>query len=85
MVLYSDAKRLITVAVFEDDAIVYVKGREKRTQLWNLLLDDERQRMYIDTLDAVYEDIESLTNLDVTNTILCDVDNMLRIVRYKMY
>ena len=71
MVPYNEAKRLITAAVFEDDAIVYVKGREKRTWLWNLLLDDERERMYIDTLDAVYEDIESLTNLDVTNTMLC--------------
>ncbi|KYN30378.1 hypothetical protein ALC56_15305 [Trachymyrmex septentrionalis] len=68
---YNEAKRLITTAVFEDDAIVYVKGREKRTWLWNLLLDDERERMYIDTLDAVYEDIESLTNLDVTNTMRC--------------
>ena len=71
MIPYNEAKRLITVAVFEDDAIVYVKGREKRTWLWNLLLDDERERVYIDTLDAVYEDIESLTNLDVTNTMRC--------------
>ena len=47
MVPYSDSKRLITAAVFEDDAIVYVKGREKQTWLWNLLLDDERERMYI--------------------------------------
>ncbi|KYN42557.1 hypothetical protein ALC56_03016 [Trachymyrmex septentrionalis] len=71
MVPYNEAKRLITTAVFEDNAIVYVKGREKRTWLWNLLLDDERERMYIDTLDAVCEDIESLTNLDVTNTMRC--------------
>ena len=28
------------------DAVVYVKGREKRTWLRNLLLDDERERMY---------------------------------------
>ncbi|KYN36139.1 hypothetical protein ALC56_09514 [Trachymyrmex septentrionalis] len=71
MVPYNEAKRLITAAVFEDDAIVYVKRREKRTWLWNLLLDDERERMYIDTLDAVYEDIDSLTNLDVTNIVRC--------------
>ena len=49
---YNEAKRLITAAVFEDDAIVYVKGREKRTWLWNLLLDDERERMCIETLDV---------------------------------
>jgi len=71
MVPYSDSKRLITAAVFEDDAIVYVKGREKQTWLWNLLLDDERERMYIEILDAVYEDMESLINLDVNNTIRC--------------
>ena len=66
---YNEAKRLITMAVFEDDAVVYVKGREKRTWLQNLLL--ERERTYIETLDAVYEDMESLSNLDVTNIIRC--------------
>ena len=59
MVPYSEAKRLITAAVFEDNAVVYVKGREK--QIWLL---DEWERMYIETLDSIYEDIESLTNLD---------------------
>ena len=39
---------LITTAVFEHDVIVYVKGHEKRTWLWNLLLDDERERIYIE-------------------------------------
>ncbi|KYN12184.1 hypothetical protein ALC57_15650 [Trachymyrmex cornetzi] len=68
---YSEAKRLITAAVFEHDAIVYVNGREKRTWLWNVLLDDERERMYIETLDAVYVDMESLTTLNVANTIRC--------------
>ena len=48
-----------------------IKGREKRTWLQNLLLDDERERMYIEALDAVYEDMESLSNLDVTNIIRC--------------
>ncbi|KYN19120.1 hypothetical protein ALC57_08544 [Trachymyrmex cornetzi] len=66
MVPYSMVRRLITEAVIEedDDAIVYVKGHEKRMWLWNLLLDDERERMNIVTLDAVYEDMESLTYLD---------------------
>ena len=77
---YNEAKRLITIAVFEHDVIVYVKWHEKRTWLWNLLLDDERERIYIVTLDAVYEDMESLTNLDVAiYIILCDVNNMFRI------
>ena len=48
---YNEAKRLITTAVFEHDVIVYIKGHEKRT--WNLLLDDERGRIYIETLDVV--------------------------------
>ena len=33
------------------------------------LASDERERMYIETLDAVYKDMESLSNLDLTNTI----------------
>ena len=73
------------MAVFEDDAVVYVKGRKKRTWLRNLLLDDEREPMYIKTLDAVYEDMESLSNLDVTNIICgqhvknCALQNVLKI------
>jgi len=30
MIPYNEAKRLITAAVFEHNAIVYVKGHEKR-------------------------------------------------------
>jgi len=41
MVSYNEAKHLITTIVFEHDVIVYVKRHEKRTWLWNLLLDDE--------------------------------------------
>ncbi|KYQ48812.1 hypothetical protein ALC60_12135 [Trachymyrmex zeteki] len=90
MVPYSEAKRLITTAIFEDNAVVHVKGREKRTWLWNLLLDDERERMYIETLDAVYEDMESLTNLDVTNNIMrcgkhaknCALQNVLKVYNW---
>ncbi|KYN17213.1 hypothetical protein ALC57_10505 [Trachymyrmex cornetzi] len=62
-------------------------GFEKRTWLWNLLLDDELGRMYIEILDAVYGDMESLSNLDVTNTIMrcgqhvknCVLQNVLKI------
>jgi len=56
-----EAKRLITAAVFEDNAIV--KGHEKRMWLWNLLLDNEREHMYIEFLDAVYEDMKSLIEI----------------------
>ena len=49
------------IAVFEAvfDVVVYIKRREKR--MWNLFLD-ERKRMYIETLGAVYKDMESLFN-----------------------
>ena len=77
MVPYNEAKRLITTAIFEH-AIVYLKGNERGCGT----LDDEREHMYIKTLNAIYGDMKSLTNLLL---ILCDVDNMLRIARYKMY
>ncbi|KYQ58434.1 hypothetical protein ALC60_02574 [Trachymyrmex zeteki] len=90
MIPYSEAERLITMAIFEDDAVIYVKGREKRTWLWNLLLNDERERMYLETLDAVYKDMESLTNLDVTNNTMrcgkhaknCALQNVLKIYNW---
>jgi len=84
MIPYNEAKRLITTAVFVHDVIVYVKGHEKRMWLWNLLLDDERKRIYIEMLDAVYENMASLTLIWML-LILYDVDNMLRIARYKTY
>ncbi|KYM94590.1 hypothetical protein ALC62_14780 [Cyphomyrmex costatus] len=67
---YSGTKRLITSAVREEeeDAVVYVKGREKRTWLRDLLLDE---RVHIETLDAVYEDIKSLADIDVIDTMRC--------------
>ncbi|KYM77006.1 hypothetical protein ALC53_12542 [Atta colombica] len=71
MVPYNEAKRLIMTAVFKHDVIVYVKRHKKRTWLWNLLLDDERERIYIEILDAVYEDMEFLINLDAANTMRC--------------
>jgi hypothetical protein len=75
MVPYNMAKHLITTAVFdteEDDfeAIVYVKGCQKREWLTDML-EDARDAAIIETLDADYEDIESLNNLDVTNTMRC--------------
>jgi len=62
---------------------VYVKGLEKREWLTDIL-DDAGNGYIIDTLDADYEDIDSLNKLDITN-IVCDVENMLRIAHYKMY
>ena len=63
---YNEAKRLITTAIFEH-AIVYLKGNKRGCGT----LDDEREHMYIKTLNAIYEDMKSLTNLDVANTVRC--------------
>jgi len=61
---------------------VYVKGHKKGTWLWNLLPDDERERMYIEIFDTVYEGMESLIWMII---ILYDVIDTLRIVLCKMY
>ncbi|KYN10029.1 hypothetical protein ALC57_17844, partial [Trachymyrmex cornetzi] len=71
---YSMVKRLITMAVIgveecdDNKALVYVKGREKREWLADILDSDN---LIIETLDADYKDIDSLHNLDVTNTMRC--------------
>ncbi|KYN24340.1 hypothetical protein ALC57_04059, partial [Trachymyrmex cornetzi] len=49
----------------DNKALVYVKGREKREWLADVLDNDN---LTIETLDADYKDIDSLHNLDVTNT-----------------
>jgi len=59
---------------------LYVKGHQKRKWLADIFDSDD---MTIKTLDVDYEDIESLNNLDITK--LCDVENILRIMRYRMY
>ena len=76
---YSFAQRLITKAVMgstEDEdgsfPLVYVKGCEKREWLTDILGDDARNSVNIETLDADYEDIASLNKLDVMNTIRCE-------------
>jgi len=67
---------IIGVEETDNKTLVYVKGGEKCE--W---LADTRDDTTIETLDSDYEDIDSLCNLDVTDT----VENMLRIVRYRMY
>ncbi|KMQ83885.1 hypothetical protein RF55_7568 [Lasius niger] len=75
IVAYSMAKQLITTAVVEDNdemsCTVYVKGRQKREWLANMLDDNAKENLIIETLDADYDDIESLNNLDVKNTMRC--------------
>jgi len=67
------AKCLITMAVIDaqenDDnkTLIYIKGRtlKKREWLADILDSDDS---IIETLDADYEGIDSLHNLNVTNT-----------------
>jgi len=50
----------------------YVKGYKKREWLKDMLESDAQDDTIIETLDADYEDIESLNNLDIINTIRCE-------------
>jgi len=75
MVSYSMMRHLITSAVIDtedDDALIYVKGYQKRECLKNMLENDARDDIIIETLDADYKDIESLNNLNVINTMQCE-------------
>lgn len=71
------AERLVTKAVAgtedndETSSLIYVKGCQKREWLADIIDNDAREDLIIETLDVDYEDIESLNNLDVTNTIRC--------------
>jgi len=68
MIPYSMARHLITSTVvgIED---VYIKGYQKRKWLKDMFVSDARDDIIIETLDADYEDIESLNNLDVIKRI----------------
>ncbi|KYQ50957.1 hypothetical protein ALC60_09949 [Trachymyrmex zeteki] len=70
IVPYSMAKHLIKEAVIEEDEVlVYVKGLEKRRWLADIL---NSNGVIVETLDAHYEDVESLRNLDDCNTTRCE-------------
>ncbi|EGI66655.1 hypothetical protein G5I_04771 [Acromyrmex echinatior] len=66
VVPYRTAQRLITEAVSgESEAVIYVKGLEKRGWLMDILNNDN---VIIETIDVHYNEIKSLENLDSTNT-----------------
>ncbi|KYN41682.1 hypothetical protein ALC56_03902 [Trachymyrmex septentrionalis] len=70
---YSMVKCLITMAVIgveendDNKALVYVKVFKKREWLADILNSDD---LTIEILDADYKDIDSLRNLDITNTVI---------------
>jgi len=55
----------------DDDIFVYIKGREKWEWLRDLLLDEARKDVYVENIEAHYEDIEFLNKLNVTHTFRC--------------
>jgi len=76
MVPYCLARDLITktvkgTTVTADEIAVYVKGHEKREWLRDLLLDEARQEVHVENIEACYEDIESLNKLNVAHTFRC--------------
>ncbi|KYN15785.1 hypothetical protein ALC57_11991 [Trachymyrmex cornetzi] len=87
MIPYTMVKRLITMAVIgveendDNKTLIYVKGHEKREWQADVLDSDN---LTIETLDADYKDIDSLHNLDITNTIgkyikNCALQNVFKI------
>jgi len=77
MIPYYMAKEFIIKAMIDiednddDNNLVYVKGYEKREWLQNLFQDNAREDVYIENIDAHYEDMESLNKLDITHTLRC--------------
>jgi len=79
MIPYYMAKEFITMAVIgtednnddDDNNLVYVKGYEEREWLQNLFQDDAREDVYIENINAHYEDMEFLNKLDITHTLRC--------------
>jgi len=65
MILYCIARSLITKVMMsttttddddDDDIVVYIKGHEKRKWLRDLLLDETREDIYSENIEAHYED-----------------------------
>ena len=52
----------------ESEAVIYVKGLEKRRWLVDILNNDN---VIVETIDVHYNEIKSLENLDSTNTFRC--------------
>jgi hypothetical protein len=81
---YGLAQRLITTAIIgvneklhpheeeeEESSLVYVKGLEKREWLADIM-DDAISGFIIETLDADYDDIPALKELDPTYSLRCN-------------
>ena len=68
MIPFGRARELITTGALGteigDEGIIYVKGHEKRKWLTNMIQYDRQHRVFVETLDADYEDVDSLNNLD---------------------
>lgn len=65
---YSQARNLISKAIGTEPPQIYVKGLEKKKWLCEILDNDDFK---IDTIDADYEDITRLKDLNVIGTLRC--------------
>jgi len=66
----------------DDDIVVYVKGNVKREWLRDLLLDEAREDVYVENIEAHYEDIESLNNECYAYLTLSKTCNKLCFTKY---
>ena len=64
---YSQARSLINNAIGTEPSLIYVKGLEKKKWLREILDDD----FEIETIDADYDDIARLRDLNVIGTLRC--------------
>jgi len=84
MAPHRTAQRLISEAVSgESEVIVYVKGFEKRGWSLDILNNGD---VIVETIDVHYDEIDSLENLDATNTFrygrhskCCALQNVLKL------
>jgi hypothetical protein len=67
-VSYNQARDFITKTIGTELPLIYVKGLEKKKWLCKILEDDD---LRIKTIDADYEDIARLKDLNVIGTLRC--------------
>jgi len=70
MVPYNEAKRLITTVVL-NMMLSYTLSDTRNESGYETCFRTMSENACVETLDAVYEDMESLINLNIANTMRC--------------
>ena len=68
---YCEMRSLVRAAIGADPPLIYVKGLEKRRWLRQILDDDGDDYLLIETIDADYDDVARLTDMDASGTLRC--------------